>query len=422
MKRSVRSGVIILCTLLFVLLVSHFPLLAKELRFLAVGWPLALTDYVNKEVVPAFEAKYGVKVIINTNVDWNNRMDKILVSLAAGVPYDLVCTGFYSPIEEGSNGLLAPLDDYLANWSGTKKYPEPIWNTLRWQGKTYVVPQNSSLRAIAYNKALFAEAGLDPETPPQSWDELIRYARLLTRMQGEQVTVRGYSSNTGVNAYSQDLFWFMRQAGITEFSDVTFTANLTKKETLDALNTMIELSDASRAFSPILSGGFAGGRIAMERQNSGMQQRLFARNPDMIPSYGLFLPRMTPTSPPVGHGFFDGIGILAASENKDLAWAFIETLYERDTLEAMERISGFISGNLELISRHVHSMPKIDLFYNAYVYVTNSVIPPPRTTSQTELGKLLEQALRKQMSPREALERAQEIWDRLLSEWRVTLK
>jgi ABC-type glycerol-3-phosphate transport system substrate-binding protein len=407
---------------MLILMVSTPPLLAQELRFLAVGWPLALTEFVNKEVVPSFEAEHGVKVIINTGANWNNRMDKILVSIAGGVPYDLVCTGFYSPIEEGSNGLLAPLDDYLANWSSTRKYPEPIWNTLKWQGKTYVVPQNSALRAIAYNKALFAQSGLDPEAPPQSWEELIRYARLLTRMQGDQVTVRGYSSNTGPNAYSQDLFWYMRQAGITEFNEATFTANLTQREAMDAFNTMIELSDAGRALSPILSGGFAGERIAMERQYSGMQQKAFSQNPNLIPDYGLFLPRKNPTSPPVGHGFFDGIGILAASENKDLAWAFIETLYERDTLEQMERISGFISGNLDLVSRHVHFMPKIDLFYNAYAYVTNSVIPPPRTTSQTELGKLLEQAIRKQMSPREALERAQEIWDRLLSEWQATLK
>jgi ABC-type glycerol-3-phosphate transport system substrate-binding protein len=422
MNRNVRRIGIMFCTLLLLLTVGTAPMLAKELRFLAIGWPLALTDYVNKEVVPAFEAKYGVKVIINTSANWNNRMDKILVSIAGGVPYDLVSTGFYSPIEEGSNGLLAPLDDYLASWSGTKKFPAPIWNTLQWQGKTYVVPQNSAVRVIAYNKALFAQSGLNPEAPPQSWDDLIRYARLLTRMQGDQVTVRGYSSNTGVNAYSQDLFWYMRQAGITEFNVTTFTANLTQQEAFDALNTIIELNDASRTQSPILSGGFAGERIAMERQYSGMQQKAFEQNPNLIPDYGVFLPRRTPTSPPVGHGFFDGIGILSASENKDLAWAFIETIYERDTLEEMERISGFISGNLDLVSRHMRSMPKIDLFYNAYSYVTNSVIPPPRTTSQTELGKLLEQAIKKQMSAREALERAQEIWNRLLSEWQATLR
>jgi ABC-type glycerol-3-phosphate transport system substrate-binding protein len=162
MYRYARSGVFI-CVLMLILMVSTPPLLAQELRFLAVGWPLALTEFVNKEVVPSFEAEHGVKVIINTGANWNNRMDKILVSIAGGVPYDLVCTGFYSPIEEGSNGLLAPLDDYLANWSSTRKYPEPIWNTLKWQGKTYVVPQTAPCALSRITKPYSPSPGWTPK-------------------------------------------------------------------------------------------------------------------------------------------------------------------------------------------------------------------------------------------------------------------
>ena len=72
-------------------------------------------------------------------------MDKILVSIAGGVPYDLVCTGFYSPIEEiqRSAGATRRLFGQLVQY---QEISEPIWNTLKWQGKTYVVPQNSALR------------------------------------------------------------------------------------------------------------------------------------------------------------------------------------------------------------------------------------------------------------------------------------
>lgn len=129
---------------------------AAELRFLSAGYPAVLLNYMIEKVAPEFERLYGVKVSIES-ASWDNRMDKIMVSLAGGMPYDIISTGFYSVYEEGSQGLLEPLDKYLADWELTKRFPQPIWEALKWKGSIYAVPQNQDLRTIAYNTRLLAK-------------------------------------------------------------------------------------------------------------------------------------------------------------------------------------------------------------------------------------------------------------------------
>lgn len=47
-------------------------------------------------------------------------------------------------------------------------------------GKTYAVPFAPDVSVLLYNKDHYIEAGLDPETPPTTWDELIAYSKQLT--------------------------------------------------------------------------------------------------------------------------------------------------------------------------------------------------------------------------------------------------
>lgn len=407
---------IVLCALLTLSLGTG----AKELRFLAVGYSAELIDYVNKSVAPGFEARHKLKVTVEST-DWNGRMDKILVSIAGGVPYDIVVTGFYSPYEEGSQGLLAPLDGYLGQWQKTSSFPRPVWEALKWNGRTYVVPQNNDLRGMAYNKALFAEAGLDPEHPPQSWDDLIRSARRLTRLEGDRVAVRGINLSRSESGSAQQFFWFMRQAGITEIDTKSFTSNLNRPEAVSALRTLSELAEAAQLRTAAVSGGFTQRRVAMEPQASGARARVLEENPDLINDYGLFAPRESLKSPPVAHGFVNGLGILAASPNKDLAWEFIAALNADDVLFQIERVGGFLSGRVDMARRMTGVSPKIDLFYNLFTHLQATVIPPPRNIAQQEVGKRVQQVYNGESSPQEALMQGHALWTRLLGEWRSTI-
>lgn len=286
-----------------------------------------------------------------------------------------------------------------------------------------VMPQNVAPRAVGYNKELFGQAGLDPNRPPVSWDELIQYTRRLTRIEGDRVAVRGFNVVTTVAGSAQQLFWFMRQAGLTEIDLSTFKARLTDPKALSALLTLQEIYEAAQMDMPILSGGFNQGRIAMQYSNPQQMPAMMQADPDLaLTHFGLFAPRQTPSATPVVHLFTDGLAIPRASRNKDLAWEFIALMSSDNILLDIQRIAGFFCGRTDMLQRMSDVHPRIDLWYNLFEYMQASVIPPPRNTSQQELGNLVLQVYRKQLAPLAALEQAQAIWNRLLDEWKVNVQ
>ncbi len=57
-------------------------------------------------------------------------------------------------------------------------FPGPL-KSATWDEKYYGVPKATNTIALYYNKDLFKAAGLDPEKPPKTWDELVETARKL---------------------------------------------------------------------------------------------------------------------------------------------------------------------------------------------------------------------------------------------------
>lgn len=58
-------------------------------------------------------------------------------------------------------------------------FPGPLKSTM-WDGKYFGVPKATNTIALYYNKDMFKAAGLDPNSPPQTWDELYEVSRKLT--------------------------------------------------------------------------------------------------------------------------------------------------------------------------------------------------------------------------------------------------
>lgn len=69
-------------------------------------------------------------------------------------------------------------------------YPAFLENS-RTAGKTWGIPFQRSTKVLYWNKEMFREAGLDPDTAPATWDKQVEFARRLTKREGEQVTQWG---------------------------------------------------------------------------------------------------------------------------------------------------------------------------------------------------------------------------------------
>ncbi|MCD4812067.1 sugar ABC transporter substrate-binding protein [bacterium] len=77
-------------------------------------------------------------------------------------------------------GFIAPMDTYIEDWDQKEYIPEIVWDPAKVDNKIYGVPRDTYFTVLFYRKDLFARAGLDPEEPPRTWDELIEYAKVLT--------------------------------------------------------------------------------------------------------------------------------------------------------------------------------------------------------------------------------------------------
>ena len=81
-----------------------------------------------------------------------------------------------------ARGALADLTPYLAKSKviDVKQiYTGPLENAT-WDHKVYAIPREVNTLALYYNEDQFKAAGLDPDKPPQTWDELYNDARKLT--------------------------------------------------------------------------------------------------------------------------------------------------------------------------------------------------------------------------------------------------
>ncbi|HUJ10000.1 MAG TPA: ABC transporter substrate-binding protein [Verrucomicrobiae bacterium] len=106
---------------------------------------------------------------------------KLMLATAGGDPpdvagvFDSTITGF------SEKGALTPLDK-LAARAGIKAedYIPVFWKECRNHGFLWALPSTPWSAALHWNKKLFREAGLDPEKPPQSLDELEKMSEQLT--------------------------------------------------------------------------------------------------------------------------------------------------------------------------------------------------------------------------------------------------
>ncbi len=120
---------------------------------------------------------------------------KILASITGGNPPDIVDLGNSLPIGAwASAGAIIPLDSYIQK-SGldTSQYIQSGLTAMKVSGKTYGLPFQLFMAGLIYNKKLFTEAGLDPNKPPTTLEELAADAKRLTKVDSSgKITQMGF--------------------------------------------------------------------------------------------------------------------------------------------------------------------------------------------------------------------------------------
>ncbi len=150
---------------------------------------LGAEEQAMQKIVDDFNSSVGREKHIYVELMSMSDIDqKTLVATAGGVPPDVA--GLWDPmvVQLGSLGALEPLEDLAKAHGITAADYKPVyWNGSHWAGHLYALPSTPAAIALFYNKRIFHEnaaklraAGLDPDRPPQTIDELDRYSEVLT--------------------------------------------------------------------------------------------------------------------------------------------------------------------------------------------------------------------------------------------------
>ena len=107
---------------------------------------------------------------------------KTLLSIIGGTPPDVISSIAAWVPELSSKGALIPLDDFCTKYDITKEKFIPVyWKMLNLNGHTWALPTTPTSTALYWNKDMFKEAGLDPDKPPKTLEELENISNKITK-------------------------------------------------------------------------------------------------------------------------------------------------------------------------------------------------------------------------------------------------
>ena len=129
--------------------------------------------------LPELGEYLGANEIEVTSIGW----DAVATRVAAGTPPDGVSHLDY--VQYMSRGALLPVEDMVATSPMFRQedHIESVWNNAFYKGVMYGVPANENWVwfGLNYNTKLVEEAGLDPDSPPVTWDETLEWHKALTK-------------------------------------------------------------------------------------------------------------------------------------------------------------------------------------------------------------------------------------------------
>jgi len=273
----------------------------------------------------SFQDESTIKVTV---IPAGQYLAKLGNAIAAGNPPDLATTDFTYVALLGSTNQFIDITDRA---EALDFYPDGLSQThLRagtFEEKVYAMPFSGEASILVYNKDLFAEAGLDPETAPSTWDEIKDAAAKITALGDGKSGFYFAGQCAGCNTFT--LLPLMWASGGDILNEDGTAATIEGNEALrGALTLYKEMWDAGSIDPSAQSDNgsnwttlFMSGNVGMMSIGAFGISALRADYPDIDFGVG-YLPGNEGDWSSYAGG--DDIGIPQGAQNVEGAWDFIE--------------------------------------------------------------------------------------------------
>jgi multiple sugar transport system substrate-binding protein len=142
-----------------------------------------------ESLIKEFEKENPQIEVKLTDLTWSDGHEKIVVAFSSNTAPDVLELGSDWVPEFSSQGVLLNVTEYAEKI----KSAYMMWSPVEYQGRIYGFPWILDTRIIFYNKDLMKKAGLDPQKPPETWDELLEYCQKINALKPEAY---GFGANS----------------------------------------------------------------------------------------------------------------------------------------------------------------------------------------------------------------------------------
>ncbi len=208
----------------------------------AVGGPI--TKIIDGYVADFEKDNPGIKLHPIYSGSYQESIAKAMTAVKSGDPpvtSILLSTDMFTLIDEDA---IVPFDELIktdADRAWLKSFYPAFMENSQTGGKTWGIPFQRSTIVMFYNKDAFKEAGLDPNTPPQTWQQQVQYAQKLTKRDAS-----GNVSQWGVQIPSSGFpYWLFQglaiENGVNLMNSAGTQTYYDKPEVIAALQYWVDL-------------------------------------------------------------------------------------------------------------------------------------------------------------------------------------
>lgn len=296
--------------------------------------------------IDVFQTAYPDITVDFIEQPWDQYNEKFTAAFAAGTGPDVSYQTESFPRFVNADHILQ-LDDVIAASGFDKEFfYSRMWETCTYDGKIYALPWITGGSNLFWNKDLFEQAGLDPDTPPDTTEEFLEFAQKITALGDD---IYGFASSPA--DWHENGQW-PRRFGGRWFNEDRTECTVNSPEAYDGWNFLndlyheyeVAMPGAISAEEPGPGGYFRDGFIGMITA-----QNTFANSiRQEVPDFRLGAAKMAkgPADEPRGRACYGGVGMLAIAKDTDYpdqSWALAEWLVSCEALTSWIGCLGFMS-------------------------------------------------------------------------------
>ncbi|BCS80188.1 ABC transporter substrate-binding protein [Anaerocellum diazotrophicum] len=389
---------------------------------------------VLEESIKAFEKKYPNIQIKETRVSWTDAPSQLMTSIMGGRAPDIVICNPPMVAYLRDIGALADITDMIPKSMLQSFLPAALKIVTNQKGRIDGLPQEGCTWQLFYRKDLFQKAGLDPNKPPQTWDELVKYGMKLTKDLNNDGVIDQWGFGWPVQAENANDYWvnFMQQAGakvsVYDAKQKRWVSKLLDPEAVKGTQFMVDLVRKYKISPPTLvdmdweavTNGFVSGKFAMMYNGAWVVGSVHQKGPKIEGKWGTALMVAGPGGR-ASRGYPNTFNILQASTKKKESWQYLYFLYTTKMPNGLTYAEAYCKGADSLLwtkSYIEYAKKTYEPLLQPFIEGTKySVIPPmdPKweTFKALYVGKTIQQMLMGQKDVQQGLKELHDALEQL---------